>query len=294
MAAAFAEAARREALRDDRDAFSVVMGARLLEPTEEGNGGADENVKGKIKDIVLDNFSVSTRGKELLRGASLRISHGQRYGLVPVPKSIDVPLVEQEIASDDRPAIETVVAADTNLTALRADKASLEAASCNDDCPDKIHEQLAKVYEQLADDEDAAYARAAKILAGLGFNQAMQSRPTKSFSGGWRMRISLARAWKDTLVVVSHDRDFLNTVCNSIIHLHDRSLHLYRGNFNDFESRYEQRRKEANKKAEVYDKQMKAARKIGSKAAQDKVKGQALSKANKEVAKSKGKGEEHC
>ncbi|KAM0881356.1 hypothetical protein ACQ4PT_033001 [Festuca glaucescens] len=82
MAAAFAEAARREALRDDRDAFSVVMGARLLEPTEEGNGGADENVKGKIKDIVLDNFSVSTRGKELLRGASLRISHGQRYGLV--------------------------------------------------------------------------------------------------------------------------------------------------------------------------------------------------------------------
>ncbi|XP_047090846.1 ABC transporter F family member 4 [Lolium rigidum] len=334
MAAVAAEAAKREALRDDRDAFSVVIGARV--PGSAGAAEADA-VDGNIRDIVLDNFSVSARGKELLKGASLRISHGRRYGLVgpngmgkstllkllawrqvPVPKNIDVLLVEQEIVGDDRSATEAVVAANEELTALRAEQAKLEASNDPDD-----NDRLAEVYEKLnLCDSDAARARASKILAGLGFDQAMQARSTKSFSGGWRMRISLARAlfmqptlllldeptnhldlravlwleqylcsqWKKTLIVVSHDRDFLNTVCNDIIHLHDKSLHVYRGNFDDFESGYEQKRKEMNKKFEVYEKQMKAARKTGSKAAQDKVKGQALSKAHKEVAKGKGKG----
>ncbi|KAL5226470.1 hypothetical protein ABZP36_014735 [Zizania latifolia] len=335
MAAAAAEAAKKEALRDDRDAFSVVIGARVPGSTgaAEGDAATDDN----IRDIVLDNFSVSARGKELLKNASLRISHGRRYGLVgpngmgkstllkllawrhvPVPRSIDVLLVEQEIVGDDRSALEAVVAADEELAALRAEQAKLEASNDADD-----NERLAEVYEKLnLRDSDAARAHASKILAGLGFDQAMQGRSTKSFSGGWRMRISLARAlfmqptlllldeptnhldlravlwleqylcsqWKKTLIVVSHDRDFLNTVCNDIIHLHDKSLHVYRGNFDDFESGYEQKRKEMNRKFEVFEKQMKMARKTGSKAAQDKVKGQALSKANKEAAKSKGKG----
>ncbi|KAL6597904.1 hypothetical protein ACP70R_046709 [Stipagrostis hirtigluma subsp. patula] len=335
MAAAAAEAARQEALRDDRDAFSVVIGARVPGSAggADGEGAADDNVR----DIVLDNFSVSARGKELLKSASLRISHGRRYGLVgpngmgkstllkllawrqvPVPRNIDVLLVEQEIIGDDRSALEAVVAADEELAALRAEQAKLEASNDADD-----NDRLAEVYEKLnLRDSDAARARASKILAGLGFDQAMQARTTKSFSGGWRMRISLARAlfmqptlllldeptnhldlravlwleeylcsqWKKTLIVVSHDRDFLNTVCNEIIHLHDKSLHVYRGNFDDFESGYEQKRKEMNRKFEVYEKQMKAARKTGSKAAQDKVKGHALSKAAKEAAKNKGKG----
>ncbi|XP_062210964.1 ABC transporter F family member 4-like [Phragmites australis] len=336
MAAAAAEAARKEALRDDRDAFSVVIGARVPGSAgggPDGEGAVDDNVK----DIVLENFSVSARGKELLKSASLRISNGRRYGLVgpngmgkstllkllswrqvPVPRNIDVLLVEQEIIGDDRSALEAVVAADEELTALRAEQAKLEASNNAEDS-----DRLIEVYEKLnLRDSDAARARASKILAGLGFDQAMQARSTKSFSGGWRMRISLARAlfmqptlllldeptnhldlravlwleeylcsqWKKTLIVVSHDRDFLNTVCNEIIHLHDKSLHVYRGNFDDFESGYEQKRKEMNRKFEVYEKQMKAARKTGSKAAQDKVKGHALSKAAKEAAKNKGKG----
>jgi ATP-binding cassette subfamily F protein 1 len=335
VAAAAAEAARREALRDDRDAFSVVIGARV--PGGSSAAGDDGGVDDNVRDIVLENFSVSARGKELLKSASLRISHGRRYGLVgpngtgkstllkllawrqvPVPRNIDVLLVEQEIIGDDRSALEAVVAADEVLTALRAEQARLEASNDTDDS-----ERLVEVYEKLnLRDSDAARARASKILAGLGFDQAMQARSTKSFSGGWRMRISLARAlfmqptlllldeptnhldlravlwleeylcsqWKKTLIVVSHDRDFLNTVCNEIIHLHDKSLHVYRGNFADFESGYEQKRNEMNRKFEAYEKQMKAARKSGSKAAQDKVKGQALSKAAKEAAKNKGKG----
>lgn len=148
----------------------------------------------------------------------------------------------------------------------------------------------------------SADARASKILHGLGFTKVMQARQTNLFSGGWRMRISLARAlyiqptvllldeptnhldlravlwleeyltrWKKTLIVVSHDRDFLNTVTTDIIHLHDLKLHFYRGNFAQFEEMYEQKRREVNKAAEKYEKQIKAAKKTGSKAAQDKV-----------------------
>ena len=71
-------------------------------------------------------------------------------------------------------------------------------------------------------------------------------------------------------MVVSHDRDFLNTVTSDIIHLHDLQLHAYRGNFAQFEEMYEQRRREANKVADKFEKQMKVAKKTGSKASQDK------------------------
>ena len=77
--------------------------------------------------------------------------------------------------------------------------------------------------------------------------------------------------WKKTLVVVSHDRDFLNTVTTDIIHLHDQQLHGYRGNFAQFEDMYEQKRREVNKVADKFEKQMKAAKRAGSKASQDKV-----------------------
>ncbi|KAL8544213.1 hypothetical protein ACS0TY_004668 [Phlomoides rotata] len=341
MATHVAELAKKEALRDDRDAFTVVIGSRAS--VLDGEVDADANVK----DITVDNFSVSARGKELLKNASVKISHGKRYGLVgpngmgkstllkliawrkiPVPKNIDVLLVEQEVVGDDRTALEAVVAANEELTKLRQEVASLQDASINasedgeDDGGDDVGEKLSELYEKLQlMGSDAAEAQASKILAGLGFNKDMQARSTRSFSGGWRMRISLARAlfvqptlllldeptnhldlravlwleeylcrWKKTLVVVSHDRDFLNTVCNEIIHLHDLKLHLYRGNFDEFESGYEQRRKEMNKKFETYDKQIKAAKRSGSRTQQEKVKDRAKFNASKEASKNRGKG----
>ena len=72
-------------------------------------------------------------------------------------------------------------------------------------------------------------------------------------------------------MVVSHDRDFLNMVTTDIIHLHDLGLHSYRGNFAQFEEMYDQRRREQNKVAEKFEKQLKIAKKSGSKAAADKV-----------------------
>lgn len=335
-----AEQAKQEALRDDHDAFTVVIGSRAS--VLDGEEDADANVR----DITIDNFSVSARGKELLKNASVKISHGKRYGLVgpngmgkstllkllawrkiPVPKNIDVLLVEQEVVGDDRTALQAVVSANEELVKLRQEVAALQNSSANgneddDATGDDAGEKLAELYEKLQIlGSDAAESQASKILAGLGFTKQMQASPTRSFSGGWRMRISLARAlfvqptlllldeptnhldlravlwleeylcrWKKTLVVVSHDRDFLNTVCTEIIHLHDQKLHFYRGNFDDFESGYEQRRKEMNKKFEIYEKQVKAAKRSGNRVQQEKVKDRAKFAAAKEASKNKAKG----
>ncbi|CAI0402303.1 unnamed protein product [Linum tenue] len=342
LAAQAAELARKEALKDDHDAFTVVIGSRASVLAGEEEGDAN------VKDISIDNFSVSARGKELLKNTEVKISHGKRYGLVgpngmgkstllkllawrkiPVPKNIDVLLVEQEVVGDDKSALQAVVSANEELVKLRQEVDTLQKLSSvgdeeidNDDDQDDAGAKLAELYDKLQlMGSDAAEAQASKILAGLGFTKDMQARATQSFSGGWRMRISLARAlfvqptlllldeptnhldlravlwleeylcrWKKTLVVVSHDRDFLNTVCNEIIHLHDLKLHTYRGNFDVFESGYEQRRKEVNKKFETYEKQMKAAKKTGSRAQQEKVKDRVKFAANKDASKSRAKG----
>lgn len=131
---------------------------------------------------------------------------------------------------------------------------------------DAIGEELAKVYEAMRLAEvDKAPAKASGILSGLGFSVERQSWPTKSFSGGWRMRLALARAlfsrpdlllldeptnmldikailwlekylqnWPTTLLVVSHDRNFLDTVPTDILYLKAQQIEAYRGNYDQF------------------------------------------------------------
>ncbi|GBG86757.1 hypothetical protein CBR_g42041 [Chara braunii] len=366
------EAAKEDALKEDVDAFTVTIGSRAsVLDAEEGSSASAADAG--TKDIKVENFSVSARGKELLRNASLTIVHGRRYGLVgpngkgkttllkllsrrqiPVPRNIDVLLVEQEVTGDDRSALQAVVAADLELASLREEEKRLQALSLEESAEREgetgqvgggggggggggkkgeeaaeggvdgasASEKLAEVYEKLAAmGSDSAEARASKILAGLGFTRDMQGRPTKSFSGGWRMRISLARAlfvqptlllldeptnhldlraviwleeylmrWKKTLVVVSHDRDFLNSVSTDIIHLFDEKLHLYRGNFDNFEEMYEQKRREMNKTYEKFTKQMKAAKQSGSRVTQEKVKDRAKMAAAKQSKSALGGG----
>jgi ATP-binding cassette subfamily F protein 1 len=320
---------KEDMLRDDDNVFDVAF-------EQQGEGG-DNTLS--ATDIKVHNMTVRAKGKLLLENTQVSITAGRRYGLVgpngkgkstllrllarrqiPVPDTLDVLLVEQEVVGDERSALQAVVAADLELMKLRQEEeelnqhlaaASLEdgdAAKQSADLPadfdqDAASERLNQVYERMQEINAAsAEARASKILHGLGFTEVMQKRQTQLFSGGWRMRISLARAlyiqptvllldeptnhldlravlwleeyltrWKKTLVVVSHDRDFLNTVTTDIIHLHDLKLHYYRGNFGQFDEMYEQKRREVNKAAEKYEKQMKAAKKSGNKANQDKV-----------------------
>lgn len=312
---------KEESLRDDDNVFDVAF---------ENQGGEAVEHTVSATDIKVHSLSVRAKGKLLLENTQLSVTAGRRYGLVgpngkgkstllrliarrriPVPEGLDVLLVEQEVVGDERSALQAVVAADVELVELREEEEQLNKQLQDTTLQDKpkdfdadeASERLNEVYERMQEINAAsADARASKILHGLGFTKVMQARQTNLFSGGWRMRISLARAlyiqptvllldeptnhldlravlwleeyltrWKKTLIVVSHDRDFLNTVTTDIIHLHDLKLHFYRGNFAQFEEMYEQKRREVNKAAEKYEKQIKAAKKTGSKAAQDKV-----------------------
>ena len=339
---------KEAAVQDDTDAFTVrlaknadVADAALQNSRDVKVDGLSVSARGKV---LLENTSftiVAGRRYGLVgpngKGKSTLLKLlGWRK--IPVPDYIDVLMVEQEVTGDDTPALQAVVAADAELMTLRAEESALriqlDAAAeraeqvsggdaakhdvdedATEEATDAASARLAAVYERLAEmGAGGAESRAAKILAGLGFTEAMQGRPTHSFSGGWRMRISLARAlyiqptlllldeptnhldlravlwleeylqrWKKTLVVVSHDREFLNTVCTDIIHLHDLKLATYRGNFAQFEDMYEQRRKEANKAFDKYEKQLKAAKASSSKAKIDKVQAGAKAKLDRKA-----------
>ncbi len=229
-------------------------------------GGALAQMETAV-DIKIDKFSIAAKGKDLFRDASLLIAQGRRYGLVgpnghgkttllrhigsralQIPPNIDVLYCEQEVVADDRSALETVLAADVKRTELLAEVKDLEAKQ---EKGKDVTARLTEVYEELrAIGADQAEPKARRLLAGLGFSREMQERATNKFSGGWRMRVSLARAlfieptllmldeptnhldlnaviwldnylqgWKKTLLIVSHDQSFLDNVCTDIIHL---------------------------------------------------------------------------
>ncbi|XP_053234557.1 ATP-binding cassette sub-family F member 1 isoform X1 [Podarcis raffonei] len=257
-------------------------------------------------DIKLEKFSISAHGKELFVNADLYIVAGRRYGLVgpngkgkttllkhianralSIPPNIDVLLCEQEVVADETPAVQAVLKADTKRLKLLEEEKRLQVLLEKGD--DGAAERLEKVYEELrATGAAAAEAKARRILAGLGFNPEMQNRQTKKFSGGWRMRVSLARAlfmeptllmldeptnhldlnaviwlnnylqtWKKTLLIVSHDQGFLDDVCTDIIHLDMQKLFYYRGNYMTFKKMYQQKQKELLKQYEKQEKKLK-------------------------------------
>ncbi|VDN25664.1 unnamed protein product [Dibothriocephalus latus] len=178
-----------------------------------------------------------------------------------LPQGVSVLHVEQEVIGDNTPAIESVLEADTERAALLAELASLKNATDED-----AGERLGDIFHRMVEiDADSAPARAAAILYGLGFDTEMQKRPTKEFSGGWRMRLALARAlfatpdlllldeptnmldmraliwledyvqtWSTIMIIVSHDQAFLNCVATDIIHLTAKRLDAYRGNYELF------------------------------------------------------------
>lgn len=112
-----------------------------------------------------------------------------------LPPRIDFLYVEQEVVADDTPAVEAVLKADKRRwDLLEEEKILMEAIDNGDESDEKI-ERLQVVVDELTQmGADSAEAKARRILFGLGFTLEMQTKPTKMFSGGWRMRISLARA----------------------------------------------------------------------------------------------------
>jgi ATP-binding cassette subfamily F protein 3 len=177
-------------------------------------------------------------------------------GTAERPKGSRIGYVAQEAPAGPESPVDVVLAADT-------ERAHLMALSETEEDPEK----LGDIYERLiAIDAYTAPARAAEILVGLGFDEAMQGRPMESFSGGWRMRVALAallfsrpdlllldepsnhldleavlwleeflKTYPATIVIVSHERDFLNNIVDHILHLQGGKLTLYPGGYDSFE-----------------------------------------------------------
>jgi ATP-binding cassette subfamily F protein 3 len=201
-------------------------------------------------------------GKSTLLGLILNELHPET-GEIEMPRRWRVGVVAQEAPGGDTTPIEAVLEADTERTAL------LNEADTTEDL-----QRIGEIHDRLNDiDAHAAPSRAAAILAGLGFDEPMQNRPLSSYSGGWRMRVALAsvlfsrpdlllldeptnhldleaslwlesylKVWPNALLLVSHDRDILNSCVTHILHLDDRKLTLYSGNYDFYERVREEQR----------------------------------------------------
>ena len=246
--------------------------------------------------LQISGLTYRIGGRVLLDHATVSVAKGRKVGLVGrngAGKTTLFRLITGEISPDDgevsvlgrarvgtvaqeapggpESLLDTVLAADAELAALTA-----EAGTATD--PNRI----AEIHTRLADiDAHTAPARAAAILAGLGFDEAAQQRPCAEYSGGWRMRVALAGAlfarpdlllldeptnhldleatmwlesylasWPGTLVVISHERTLLNQVADGIVHLHGRKLTAYGGGYDTFEkTRRERLAREAGLRA---------------------------------------------
>jgi len=282
-------------------------------------------------DINIPSFNISAAGKILFEDAEFNVAHGHRYGLVGpngrgkstllkmiaskdllLPPKVDFLYVEQEVVADNTPAVDAVLKADKKRWDLIEEEKKLTKAIDSGDESAKKLDRLQDVYVELANmGSDSAEATARRILYGLGFDIEMQDKPTKMFSGGWRMRISLARAlfieptllmldeptnhldlnaviwledylskWKKTLLVVSHDQDFMNSICGEILHIEDLKLISYKGDYDQFKKEESNRLKQHTKNWEKQEKRLRELKRSG----QSKAKATEMVKKNKREA----------
>ncbi len=193
--------------------------------------------------------------------AALRGELGPDRGDVDRPAALKIAHVEQEVAASDRAAIEFVLDGDTELRRVMA---AIEDAERRDAAM-----ELAELYASLqAIDGYRARARAASLMHGLGFKAADLGRTVAEFSGGWRVRLAMARAlgsradlllldeptnhldldaivWLEewltafpgTLLMISHDREFLDAIIDRVLHIENKAIRAYSGNYSEFEQK---------------------------------------------------------
>jgi ATP-binding cassette subfamily F protein 3 len=243
--------------------------------------------------ITLKNVTLRRSAKVLLDGASVTINPGEKVGLVgrngagkstlfalfngtlhedggdfSLPRQWRMAQVAQNMPETDEPATDFVVGGDTRLIELRAALATAEASHAAHPDDAELGMALAHAYTDLADaGEHDAVPRAQALILGLGFKPHELGQPVNSFSGGWRMRLQLARAlmcpsdlllldeptnhldldalvWLEswlqkyagTMIVISHDREFLDAVTDVTLHIEHALLTRYGGNYSAFET----------------------------------------------------------
>jgi ATP-binding cassette subfamily F protein 3 len=193
--------------------------------------------------------------------AAIRGQLAPDRGSIELPANLKLGYVEQEIAASDRAAIEFVLDGDGELRAVQA---AIAAAERRDAAL-----ELADLYSSLeAIDGYRAKARAAAVMHGLGFNAGDHERPMTEFSGGWRVRLGMAQAlcsradlllldeptnhldldaivwleewlsaYQGTLLMISHDREFLDAIIDRVLHIENRGVRAYAGNYSQFEQK---------------------------------------------------------
>lgn len=267
-------AGKKEATVDE--ALEALEKTKINARTATGEWAASP----KSRDIHITSFSVAYYGRPLVQETDLELNYGRRYGLIgangsgkstvlgaiadreiPIPDFIDITMLREEAEASDRTALQAVV--DKSMDEIKRLEAE-EIRLMEEEGPES--EELQIVYDRLeALDPAKLEARAGELLFGLGFSRTQVQKQTKDLSGGWRMRVALARVliispmlllldeptnhldieacvWLEsylanyphTLVIISHSQDFMNNVCTNIIHLRQQKLTYYGGNYNAF------------------------------------------------------------
>lgn len=270
----------------------------------------------KASDISINKFSLIFQKKELIVNGSIKIAFGKRYGLIgkngsgksTLLRAIangdfysekidmsahDILYVEQEIDASDKKSVYDCVIETNNkifniLNEIKKIDEQLDTTPDNDELLDKYN-LLQDELDKLDFAKQDSIVR--KILNGLGFDKSLQDKTTNHFSGGWRMRIAIAKAlymtpdflfldeptnhldletviwlqeylkiYKKTIVVISHNQGFLNDVCTDILRINDDEKNIvhYTGNFYYFLKMFEQEREKMEKEWDVFQKKIKA------------------------------------
>jgi len=249
-------------------------------------------------DLLLENITISIGNKVICEDATLKINYGRKYVLIGrnglgkttilnniarkeiegIPKHLQILHVEQETVANDNTLLNEVLTVDIERAKLvkeldevsdRLDYLEFGAGKGTDEAEEEIPtltDRYTEINERLQlINSDDAECKAITILTGLGFSNADLSKKTRQFSGGWRMRISLAKAlyampdillldeptnhldmeavmwledylneWPYTVIIVSHARSFINNVATDIINFVDGKFIYYKGNYDDF------------------------------------------------------------
>jgi ATP-binding cassette subfamily F protein 2 len=272
-----------EGTPNDKEAAEKMAKLKLQ---EDKHGITDRVTTGVLssletsRDIKIDSVSLVFHGKVLVQDTSLELNFGRRYGLLgengcgkstlmrsiaarefPIPENIDIYLLNEPADPSDYSAIQWVVKeAENTLAGLEKQVEDILEAE-GPEAP-----VLEDLYERIDDLDPSTFeSRAALILHGLGFNAKTINKKTKDMSGGWKMRVALAKAlfvkptllllddptahldleacvWLEeylkkfnrTLVLVSHSMDFLNGVCTNMIDMRQKKIIAYGGNYDSY------------------------------------------------------------
>ncbi|ESZ93283.1 ATP-binding cassette sub-family F member 2 [Sclerotinia borealis F-4128] len=280
-------------LPDDTPATKNMDEVKRLAAQMDKHGLSDRVTTGVLsslkqsRDVKITSASLVFHGRVLLNDTTLELTYGRRYGLLgengcgkstllkaidmreyPVPDHVDIYLLNEGAPPSDQGALEWVVREAENEMKRLDDEAERLLEEEGPESP-----VLLDLYERMDTMDPSTFStRASLILTGLGFNKVTINKKTKDMSGGWRMRVALAKAlfvkpsllllddptahldleacvwleeylkkWDRTLILVSHSMDFLNGVCANMIDMRSRQLIYYGGNYDSYaKTRYEQ------------------------------------------------------